>query len=551
MRKGEIMKKLKNVITKTAKEIKQMVKKFPLTMGLILFVTLLLTIMIDQNFSSKTNEILEKIYLFCLIGGIGTFFTETFFAKKTSKIISYVATAIIGFGFMEILTLDALKNGIRIETSLRFLACYAMILILITIYKSIQNVNLTWKEYLFKLFRDLFHITITYIILNIGILLVTAIFVELILEGEQGSILVRLLTLIFGLFYVPAIIYSFASISENQISSFIKNLILYVLLPLVTISITIIYLYIAKIMVLKDMPQNTIYRILAGIFIAGFPVWNMAQNFAKDKKMIAKITKILPYLYTPFIVLQMYSIGVRMSEFGITPMRYISCLFIVFEIICLVLTFYKKSEKIAQFLLYAAVIVLIGFISPLHYENVSNWSQKGILEKVIPENTNFDELSKKDQKRVVGAYQYLAGNENRKKLIPDYLTEENKNKIEEQARFNARHGNYPEYISLDCQLELGIQEYSKISYVQSNSKKQSKIVTFENLDQTLDLSEKIDEIITKNENVEIDLEEDFKENNIVKISDTEDFFISSLLFSYEQNSKEINYLSVQGYRLQK
>lgn len=545
------MKKLKNVITKTAKEIKQMVKKFPLTMGLILFVTLLLTIMIDQNFSSKTNEILEKIYLFCLIGGIGTFFTETFFAKKTSKIISYVATAIIGFGFMEILTLDALKNGIRIETSLRFLACYAMILILITIYKSIQNVNLTWKEYLFKLFRDLFHITITYIILNIGILLVTAIFVELILEGEQGSILVRLLTLIFGLFYVPAIIYSFASISENQISSFIKNLILYVLLPLVTISITIIYLYIAKIMVLKDMPQNTIYRILAGIFIAGFPVWNMAQNFAKDKKMIAKITKILPYLYTPFIVLQMYSIGVRMSEFGITPMRYISCLFIVFEIICLVLTFYKKSEKIAQFLLYAAVIVLIGFISPLHYENVSNWSQKGILEKVIPENTNFDELSKKDQKRVVGAYQYLAGNENRKKLIPDYLTEENKNKIEEQARFNARHGNYPEYISLDCQLELGIQEYSKISYVQSNSKKQSKIVTFENLDQTLDLSEKIDEIITKNENVEIDLEEDFKENNIVKISDTEDFFISSLLFSYEQNSKEINYLSVQGYRLQK
>ena len=119
MRKGEIMKKLKNVITKTAKEIKQMVKKFPLTMGLILFVTLLLTIMIDQNFSSKTNEILEKIYLFCLIWGIGTFFTETFFAKKTSKIISYVATAIIGFGFMEILTLDALKNGIRIETSLR------------------------------------------------------------------------------------------------------------------------------------------------------------------------------------------------------------------------------------------------------------------------------------------------------------------------------------------------------------------------------------------------------------------------------------------------
>lgn len=546
------MNKIKNLMTKMSDEIKQLGKKFPLTMVLILFVTILYTVAIDQNFSRNTGEILEKIYLFSVIWGVGTIFTETFFVKKPNKIISYGLTGGISLIFTQILTVPMTQNTSQMNTIYRVLFAYIILLILMSIYQSIHNAQLKFQEYAQQVFRDLFNITTTYFILNIGIILVTSIFVQLILDGHYGSILERLFILLIGLFYMPSMVYTFSGISKKQVNSFIKGLILYVLLPLVIIAIAIIYLYIAKIILLKDMPQNTIYRILAGIFIVAFPVWNLASNYAKDKKIVAKITQFLPYLYAPFILLEIYSIGTRISEFGITPMRYFSCLFIVFQVIVLTLTFYKKGEKLTQIFIYASILVLISFITPFHYENVSNWSQKRILEKTIAENTNFEELSIEDKDKAKSAYEYLKYDTNGADWIPSYLSDENKQKIEEYSNAERRDYDSPEYIYLYCDLELNIENYVKITYVEGkDDNDEPAIVTLENTERTLDLSSKINEIINQDQKYESDLQEEFKGNNLVKISETEDLYLSRIRLSYDRASKKVNYLNLEGYLLQK
>lgn len=300
------------------------------------------------------------------------------------------------------------------------------------------------------------------------------------------------------------------------------------------------------------MPQNTIYRILAGIFIVAFPVWNLASNYAKDKKIVAKITQFLPYLYAPFILLEIYSIGTRISEFGITPMRYFSCLFIVFQVIVLTLTFYKKGEKLTQIFIYASILVLISFITPFHYENVSNWSQKRILEKTIAENTNFEELSIEDKDKAKSAYEYLKYDTNGADWIPSYLSDENKQKIEEYSNAERRDYDSPEYIYLYCDLELNIENYVKITYVEGkDDNDEPAIVTLENTERTLDLSSKINEIINQDQKYESDLQEEFKGNNLVKISETEDLYLSRIRLSYDRASKKVNYLNLEGYLLQK
>ncbi len=546
------MNKIKNLMTKMSDEIKQLGKKFPLTMVLILFVTILYTVAIDQNFSRTTDEMLEKIYLFSVIWGVGTIFTETFFVKKPNKIISYGLAGGISLIFTQILTVPMTQNTSQMNTIYRVLFAYIILLILMSIYQSIHNAQLKFQEYAQQVFRDLFNITTTYFILNIGIILVTSIFVQLILDGHYGSILERLFILLIGLFYMPSMVYTFSGISKKQVNSFIKGLILYVLLPLVTIAIAIIYLYIAKIILLKDMPQNTIYRILAGIFIVAFPVWNLASNYAKDKKIVAKITQFLPYLYAPFILLEIYSIGTRISEFGITPMRYFSCLFIVFQVIVLTLTFYKKGEKLTQIFIYASILVLISFITPFHYENVSNWSQKRILEKTIAENTNFEELSIEDKDKAKSAYEYLKYDTNGADWIPSYLSDENKQKIEEYSNTERRNYDTPEYIYLYCDLDLNVENYVKITYVEGkDDNDEPAIVTLENTERTLDLSSKINEIINQDQKYESDLQEKFKGNNLVKISETEDLYLSRIRLSYDRASKKVNYLNVEGYLLQK
>lgn len=544
------MKKIKNLISKMSGEIKELVKKFPITMLLIFFVTLLFTITIDQDFSKSTEEWLEKIYLFCIIWEIGTIFTETFFVKNANKVISYGLTGGISVIFIHILTSPMAKSDGEISAICRFLVAYGLILILLSMYKTIKNEKLTFEEYVLKVFKDIFQMTVIYIILNIGIMLLTVVFVELILDGEYGNSIERLLTLLFGLFYVPSIVYAFSAISKKETNTFIKGLVLYVLLPLVVIAIAIIYVYIAKIIILRDMPQNIIFRILAGIFIVAFPVWNMASNYGKDKKWIGKIVNILPYLYVPFIFLEMYSIGVRISEFGITPMRYISCVFIVFQILSLVLTFYKKGEKISNVFIYASILVLVSLVTPFNYENISNWSQKRIIEKVMPENTNFDELSNEDKTRVNSAYKYLKYDaSNGEDDIPQYLSDEDKSKIEKYTNFERENYNYPAYISLDCELDLNIEEYSKIMHV--NGKNEDFIISLDETNREIDLKSKIDELISKNETNNADLEDDFKENNIISISKTEDLYISELSFSYDKATHELNYLYMEGYLLEK
>ena len=546
------MNKIKNLIAKMSNEMKELAKKFPLTMLMIVFVTILYTIAIDQDFSKHTQNILDKIFLFCVTWTFGAFFTEVAFAKKTNKIISYGLTGGISLVFTQILMSNMTKSTSQIDAIYRFYFAYILMLSLISIYQSIKNADLKFEEYAIKLFRDLFNTTATYLILNIGIALVTAIFVQLILDGHYGSVMERLLTLLFGLFYVPSLVYSFSGISKKEINSFIKGLVLYVLLPLVTISMAIIYLYIAKIILLRDMPQNTIYRILAGIFMVAFPVWNMANNYAEDKKLIGKVAKILPYLYVPFILLEIYSIGTRISGFGITPMRYISCLFIVFQVIALALTFYKKGEKITSLFVYASVLVLISFVSPFHYENVSNYSQKRILEKTIAENVDFEELSSDDKDHVKSAYEYLHYNTNGEKWIPEYLSDENKEKIEAYSNSDRKNYDYPEYIYLNCELDLNIKQYSKITYVQGeNENDKQAIIILDDSKRKIDLSDKIDEIISQNQIYDVDLEENFEENNILKISDTEDLYISRFSLSFYKSSKKLNFLRVEGYILEK
>lgn len=541
------MSKIKNLMANMSDKIEKLGKKFPLTMFLILCVTIVYTIVLDQDLSRNMSQMLEKFYTFCMIWGIGTFFTETWFVQKTHKIISYGITGAIGLIFTRLLTADMAQSTGEIEAILRFLFAYSLVLLLISVYKSMKNEDLKFQEYFLKVFRDLFHITTTYIILMIGITLVTSIFVQLIMDGHYGSILERLLVLTFGLFYVPSMVYTFSGISEKEVNSFIKGLVLYVLLPLTLISMVIIYLYIAKIILFRNMPKNTIYRILAGIFIFAFPVWNMASNYAQDKKFLGKIAKILPYMYAPFILLEIYSIGTRIGGFGLTPMRYVSCLFIVFQVISLVLTFYKKGEKISNLYWYTSVIVVIALVSPFHYENVSNWSQKGILEKTMGENTKFDELSEEEKRRVKGAYQYLKYQNNGEKFIPAYLTEEKAEIIEKYMTVNRENYEYPEYVSLKCELDLNIAEYTQITYVMGNGQStENTVVGFYHTMQTLDLSDKVQEIISQNQN-----DDDFAGNNIVKISDKEDFYIARISFSYYKGSKEINHLYVEGYWLER
>ncbi len=542
------MNKIKNLLSKLSQDLKDLMRKFPVTMSIIIFLTLLFTVIIDQNFSRNTREILEKIEMFCMIWAVGTFFTEIFFAKRTNQMISYILTAIVSLVFVR-LTYMTLSPDIAIIWE-KILATYIPVLILISIYKIIKNNDLTLEKYFICVFRDLLNMSIIYVILNIGFVLIVEIFNLLILDGRANMGIIRTLTLLYGLFYVPSILYSVSSINKKEMNAFIKGLVNYVLLPLVIIAMAIIYLYIAKILILRDMPKNVIFRILAGIFIIGFPVWNMASCYGEGKRWIGKITKILPVLYVPFIFLEMYAIGVRIQEFGVTPLRYVSCIFIVFQMICLGLTFYKNKEKLSFVLVSMAVLVFVAILTPFGYENISNLSQKKIIEKWLPENTEFAVLNEIEKAKVKSAYRYLEQEVNGDKYIPEYLSEELIKEINSFYKEGKNDYARYQYFSRRKDLNLDISDYRKISKMETNKTLYGKTTVLEINEKNLDFSDFLNQVIQKHKESKLEAENYFDENNLINLNETEDFYMEYISLRYEDEG-EIETFSIEGYLLEK
>ena len=66
----------------------------------------------------------------------------------------------------------------------------------------------------------------------------------------------------------------------------------------------------------------------------------------ENGSFIDKVNRAIPYLFTPFIFLQIYSMGIRIKEYGLTESRYIAVILIIFEIIAIGLAVFKNSKYI-------------------------------------------------------------------------------------------------------------------------------------------------------------------------------------------------------------
>lgn len=528
----------KKTFSKISETFKKLVKKFPVTLIIVAFATIFATIDIKAK-----SEIYKKVMVFCTIFATEAFFVEMWCSKKKmTQIIGYVVSALISIGLTTLLE-GKIALDYRTVTT-RITAGYLIILTLIAMYRIIKEKDITFEEYILKVFSNMFNSTITYLVLNIGFILLIAISVTLLFGNEWGNTLGRMEIMLLGLFYIPALLNSVWDVKEKEANNFIKGLVKTVLLPLVAISMVIIYAYIIKILVLRQMPSNVIFRILAGIFIIAFPVWSMAKNFKEDNKIIGKLVAILPYAYMPFILLEIYSLYTRIAEFGITPVRYFGILFIIMQVIILVLSLVKKSEKLPQIYMYGAVLALIAFILPLNYSKTSILSQRNILRKEFPENARYEELSEEAKRKIYGAYNYLIEN-NEEKYIPENV-KEHKEELKNNSYYH--RGNKMEYIYVgDFEKDINIEKYSRLATFEGKSDGTGvELYSGSGKTENIDLNEFMQNAISSG-----DPEKYIEQNRIVKLDEGKDLCISYLSASYYIEDRTINFISITGLVLYK
>lgn len=540
------MKKIKNLINKNI--LKQTFVCFPITVICILILTSIVAFM---DFES-TNELLNSIIKFCLFLIVFSFFFESLVTnKKKKQYLFYLVGGLISFFFTYF---SNIENQIFQTIMYRVIACYSICLLVLAIYFKYKKSKKRFNEYVTEVFIRVFQYSVIYLILTIGVSVVCSVFIFLVLDNSDYMLVSRLEILVFGFYYLPKVINSFV-VEEKENSKFILGIISYVLEPLVLISFIIIYIYISKILIFKDIPSNQIFRILAGLFILGLPIWTMVSSF-KEKNILDKINNKLPYFFIPFLFLQIYSIGVRIINNGLTETRYLCIMLIIFEIIYITIYFVKK-EKIENVLFVLIGLTIISTIVPyLNMSKVSILNQYHNL-KIYTEKTTYTE---KEKRKISGAYYYLNQTEEGQKYIDKLLSKEDIEiikQINKNTNCDFCNNEQTNYYYASAKLShIDISGYNKMYILKKTDYTVQENIDFsqigfnvKNSNETiiLDIEDTMNQYIKNRDKLNKYLQKNYE----IKIDSSRKLIISNVEFRYYINEGKAKNYSISGYLLEK
>lgn len=431
---------------KICEQIKKIFDKFTLTNISSILASIIYCICLNR-FELVSDIFLTFLISFC----ITSFLSETIYNKKNK--LYYLLPLMPSVVLTIISRFEIIASS---NIYIRFLIFYFLSVILLAIYYNYKNSGKSFPKYLISCFSNLLKVGIIYLVLNIGMILILLLIDFLIVPGAFSNLVEYIFALIIGIYLVPASTY--AIYKYEDVGNFINILVTKVFFILVLIAYLIVYVYIFIILVTLSLPVNTLFPMLLILFIIS-TVTNVMGLENENNKLLIKIHSMLPYLFMPFLLLQIYSLGVRVIPYGLTITRYLGIMAIIFEIIYIIFHFTKKDLGLLTY-----VIIIEFFITLiLPFINCYDLSISSQYQRLI-EFKNTNQVTEK----IKGAYDYLNDYDKGKKRINKLLSKEEKEIIESYISESYENTNvYSYYEETDF---FDISEYNMFKMVLENYK---------------------------------------------------------------------------------
>ncbi len=313
--------------------------------------------------------------------------------------------------------------------------------VLLAMYFSYSHdVGQKFNTHVLNIYSRVFFASIIYGVIQLGVIFLTLIF-SLLLYDDAFRFLPTILVLINGLFYIPAIVYS-ATHENEDANMFMQVIVRYVSLVITLIAFVIIYVYMIKLVITASVPSNSVYAILTALFIVSMFISYMSTSF-EEEGPLQKYAYNCPLIFAPFILMQCYTVFVRIGQYGLTPKRYFGIAFILFEVVYIIYyTMTRKREKeIAgrNILLIMCLFIIVSvFVPGISAKSLSDILAKRTVASYIEKAENSIGMSDEALLRADAAYDFLSdrgfGKGRATKAFPS-LDSEKVNDLRSQAKF--------------------------------------------------------------------------------------------------------------------
>lgn len=551
------MGKVSNYINQNMAKFKQIYIRYAASIFCALIVAIVM--IIDGQWKGFNPE---KIIFVCSVWIAGNILVESLWKKtaeetrknKKKWLSGYGVTCLIAIVFQIAADKFAAGNAEKRDvTNLIFeniLYFYIACTVLLAVYVLIRQQRLDMPHCIGRILFALLRAAGVYLVLNIAVILIVEIIDSLLFHMKVWRVETYIQLLLSALAYFPTCLLAVSDTSEDN-AAFTKKFVSYVLLPCVWIAMFVIYLYVVKIFVKQEVPSNEIFSICASLFAIGMPIWMMASGFVEEKtSRYAKLISITKYIYAPFILLEIYSMSVRVKAYGLTEQRYAAIMFILLQIIYIL-----WNRHYENLILVFVGCLLIGLLLP--FGNASYLSYQSQKNRFVKNQTSDKEVAAE-------AYDYLRGNAYGRRYIKTNLTEAEQDELHSMMYGGDTHDSEQwesVYFYADPIEEKGIiiDGYAKIYTMTAHWNEESTIENYENKTITIGDSEykNVDftSCISYYKNLEDKREnQKINEKDIVyeiQVSDTEKLIITYISFEIDEKQDKINRMFMKGYMLTK
>lgn len=589
------MGKVSNYINQNMAKFKQIYIRYAASI-FCAFIIAVVSIIANQ----KKGFDIESIVTVCSIWLAGNFLVESLWKKtaeeaqknKQKWLIGYGITFVIAIVFENLSEIfKAQKADIPNLIFESILYFYIACTVLLAIYVLLRQQKLDLPHCIGRIIFALLRAVGVYLVLNIAVILILEIIDALLVDIDTFRVELNIQLMLSALAYFPTCLLAVSDTSEDN-AAFTKKFVSYVLLPCVWIAMFVIYLYVVKIFVTQEVPSNEIFSICASLFAIGMPIWMMASGFVEEKSSrYKKLIHITKYIYAPFILLEIYSMSVRVKAYGLTEQRYAAWMFILLQVIYILWEkIYARYARLAgrkktynnqadtgdtgtehaneinqtktqiNWHYENLILVLVGFLFVgllLPFGNAQYLSYQSQKSRLVKNRTL-------DKKVAAEAYDYLRGNAYGRRYIKTNLTEAEQDELHSMMYGGDTHDSEQwesVYFYADPIEEKGIiiDGYAKIYTMTAHWNEESTIENYENKTITVGDSEykNVDftSCISYYKNLEDKREnQKINEKDIVyeiQVSDTEKLIITYISFEIDEKQDKINRMFMKGYMLTK
>lgn len=382
----KIQDRIKNSIINTRKSI----ERFPITILVSTALTILL--IYYREVSAYTSfEDMSSLRRACMVVGLGIplsliigLLDEGFPKKNTIRIGFYILGGIVLIGYYFLLLKD-----LQMVPMTRYLGTMLFLIIAVFYVLKLKN-DINYEIYVIKIFSAVF-LTMLYCGVLFGGIAAILGTIDGLFDVNIDWKYYYYTFLIVGFIFGVSMLLSKLPEKDEDFTGYnysrsLKVLLVYIVIPLISIYTIILYAYFIKILIGWEWPRGLVSHLVIWYSAISVGIIFLITPVLEENKTAKLFRTFFPIVNLPILLMMFMSIYQRIDQYGITENRYFIVVLGLWITAMMMYFNLKKQLKNIIIPISLSIVVLLSVYGPLSSYSISKSSQNNRFSKILREN---------------------------------------------------------------------------------------------------------------------------------------------------------------------